>query len=240
MANHGNGAGRAVSPEQWLSARRALLAREKEFTRLRDQLSKERRELPWVRVDEPYVFEGPQGKETLAQLFGGRSQLVVYHFMFDPAWEEGCRHCSFWADHFDGMSVHLNHRDVTLIAISRAPLGKLQSFRERMGWKFKWVSSFGNDFNRDYGVSFTPAELESGKALYNFARTDPGAPEREGLSVFFRDGSGAVFHTYSCYARGIDMVNGTYQVLDLVPKGRDEDALESPQDWVRHHDRYGS
>ena len=227
-----------VSHEEWLSARTAFLAKEKEFTRLRDELSRQRRELPWEKVDKQYVFDGPSGKETLAELFENRSQLIVYHFMFAPEWDEGCPHCSFWADNFNGIGVHLNHRDVTFVAISRAQLSKIESFKKRMGWSFKWVSSFQSDFNFDYQASFTPEEVHSGAAFYNYTRMDPYDTDREGISVFYKDESGAVFHTYSCYARGIDMMNGTYHYLDLVPKGRDEEGLEGPQDWVRYHDRY--
>ncbi len=227
-----------VSPQEWLSARTALLAKEKEFTRLRDELSQQRRALPWVKVDKQYVFDGPSGKETLAELFEDRSQLIVYHFMFPPEWDEGCPHCSFWADNFNGIDVHLNHRDVTFVAISRAELSKIEPFKKRMGWSFKWLSSFSNDFNFDYQASFTPEEVHSGTAFYNYAQRDVGLPDREGCSVFYQDESGAVFHTYSCYARGIDMLNGAYHYLDLTPKGRDEDRLESNQAWVRHHDRY--
>jgi predicted dithiol-disulfide oxidoreductase (DUF899 family) len=227
-----------VSHEEWLSARTAFLAKEKEFTRLRDELSRQRRELPWEKVDKQYVFDGPSGKETLAELFENRSQLIVYHFMFAPDWDEGCPHCSFWADNFNGISVHLNHRDVTFVAISRAPLAKIESFKKRMGWSFKWVSSFQSDFNFDYQASFTPEEVQSGTAFYNYRRMDPYDMDREGTSVFYKNESGAVFHTYSCYARGIDMMNGTYHYLDLVPKGRDEEGLEGPQAWVRYHDRY--
>src|SRR2546425_4759588 len=227
-----------VSLEEWLSARTAFLAKEKEFTRLRDELSRQRRELPWVGVDKVYAFDGPTGKETLAELFEDRSQLIVYHFMFSPAWDEGCKHCSFWADNFNNIGVHLNHRDTTLVAISRAPLSKIERFRKRMGWGFKWVSSSKNDFNYDYHVSFTPEEIRRRTAFYNYSKTDPGDTDREGVSVFYKDKNGSVFHTYSSYARGIDMLNGTYHFLDLVPKGRDEDGLESPQAWVRHHDRY--
>lgn len=225
-----------VSREAWLAARTAFLAKEKDFTRLRDQLSRERRALPWVRVEKPYAFDGPSGKETLAQLFAQRSQLVVYHFMFGPDWTEGCKHCSFWADHFNAFGVHLNHRDVTLVAVSRAPLARIEPFQRRMGWTFKWVSSRQNDFNHDFHVSFTPEELKRGPVLYNYARTDMDMTEREGLSVFYKDERGTVFHTYSCYARGIDLLNGTYNFLDLVPKGRDEG--DEPQRWVRYHDRY--
>jgi predicted dithiol-disulfide oxidoreductase (DUF899 family) len=227
-----------VSHEEWISARTALLKKEKEFTRARDDLRRRRRELPWVRVDKKYVFDGPGGQETLAQLFQNRSQLLVYHFMFAPEWDEGCKHCSFWADHFDGTRAHLNHRDAALVVVSRAPLAKIEPFRKRMGWSFKWLSSFGNDFNRDYRVSFTPEEVKARTAIYNFATLAGGPPEREGISVFYKDETGTVFHTYSSYARGIDMLNGTYQLLDLLPKGRDEDGLKFTQEWVQYHDRY--
>ena len=241
MTNDGSNSIKAhpvVSHEKWLSARTAFLAKEKEFTRLRDELSRQRRELPWEKVDKQYVFDGPSGKETLAELFENRSQLIVYHLMFAPEWDEGCPHCSFWADNFNGIAVHLNHRDVAFVAISRAPLTKIESFKERMGWSFKWVSSFQSDFNFDYQASFTPEEFHSGAAFYNYTRMDSYDTDREGISVFYKDESGAVFHTYSCYARGIDMMNGTYHYLDLVPKGRDEEGLEGPQAWVRYHDRY--
>jgi len=241
MTNNGNSSLKdhlVVSREEWLSARTAFLAKEKEFTRLRDELSRQRRALPWVMVDKPYVFDGPNGQETLAELFEHRSQLIVYHFMFPPEVDEGCPHCSFWADSFNGSSVHLPHRDVSFVAISRAPLSKIELFKQRMGWDFKWVSSFQSDFNFDYQASFTPEEVKSGTAFFNYVRTDPGMMDREGISVFYQDESGAIFHTYSCYARGIDMMNATYQYLDLVPKGRDEQGLEDPQAWVRYHDRY--
>jgi predicted dithiol-disulfide oxidoreductase (DUF899 family) len=227
-----------VSPQEWLAARTALLAKEKEFTRLRDDLSRQRRELPWEKVDKQYVFDGPSGKETLAELFENRSQLIVYHFMFPPEWDEGCLHCSFWADNFNGIDVHLNHRDVTFVAISRAELSKIESFKKRMGWSFKWLSSFASDFNFDYQASFTPEDVHNKSAFFNYAKRDVGLSDREGCSVFYKDESGTVFHTYSCYARGIDMLNGAYHYLDLVPKGRDEDNLEDNQAWVRHHDRY--
>jgi predicted dithiol-disulfide oxidoreductase (DUF899 family) len=227
-----------VSHEQWLSARTAFLAKEKEFTRLRDELGRQRRELPWEKVDKSYVFDGPNGKETLAQLFGKRSQLVVYHFMFNPAGDAGCKHCSFWADNFDGIDVHLNHRDVSFVAISRAPLAKLEAFEKRMGWTFKWVSSGQTDFNYDYQASFTPEQVQSGAVFYNYSKVKLDMADREGVSVFYKDESGAVFHTYSSYARGIDMLNGAYHFLDLVPKGRDEDRLAFTQEWVRHHDKY--
>jgi predicted dithiol-disulfide oxidoreductase (DUF899 family) len=229
---------KVVSRDEWLEARKQFLAKEKEFTRLRDQLSKARRELPWERVDKTYVFDGPAGKETLAELFQGRSQLIVYHFMFDPSWEAGCQHCSFWADNFNGIPVHLNHRDVTMVAISRAPLAKLEAYRKRMGWSFKWLSAFGSDFNYDYYVSFTPEEVAKEQAFYNYARRKPQASESVGISVFHKDADGNVFHTYSCYARGVDMLNGAYHYLDLVPKGRDEAGQSNPQFWVRRHDEY--
>ena len=234
MKNHA-----VVSRTEWLAARAAHLTKEKEFTRLRDQLSQQRRELPWVKVDKEYVFDGPKGQETLAELFGGRSQLIVYHFMFAPDWEAGCPHCSFWADNFNGVIVHLNHRDVAMIAVSRAPLQKLEAFKKRMGWNFKWVSSSATDFNFDYHVSFTPEELAKKEMFYNFAiHDDIESSEREGVSVFYKDAKGSVFHTYSAYARGIDMLNTAYHYLDLVPKGRDETELEFTQAWVRRHDEY--
>ncbi len=226
-----------VSREQWLVLRKQLLAKEKDFTRLRDQLSRERRALPWVNVDKRYVFDGPSGEETLAELFGARSQLVVYHFMFNPASNEGCKHCSFWADNFNPIGVHLNHRDTSFVAVSRAPLAKIEPFRRRMGWTFTWVSSARNDFNYDYHVSFRPEDLKNGTAVYNYGTMDGDMTDREGVSVFYKDESGAVFHTYSCYARGIDMLNTAYHYLDLVPKGRDEDP-KNTQGWVGYHDRY--
>jgi len=231
---------RIVSRDEWLVARKQLLAKEKELTRLRDQLSAERRELPWVKVEKRYVFDGPDGKETLADLFAGRSQLIVYHFMFAPGWEEGCRSCSFLADHIDGSVVHLAQRDVTLLAVSRAPLPQLEAFKKRMGWRFKWVSSYGNDFNSDYHVSFTKDDIAKGQTYYNYeVRASPSEGEAPGTSVFYKDETGDIFHTYSSYARGGDMLIGAYNYLDLVPKGRDEDALAFTMAWVRHHDRYG-
>jgi predicted dithiol-disulfide oxidoreductase (DUF899 family) len=225
-----------VSSDAWLEARKKLLLKEKEFTRLRDQLSQQRRDLPWEAVDKPYLFEGPGGKETLPALFDGRSQLIVYHFMFAPDWDAGCPHCSRWADSFNGITVHLNHRDVTMIAVSRAPYKKLAAYRKRMGWNFKWVSSADTDFNFDFHVSFTADELVKKKALYNFKSQDPDVSEREGVSVFYKDQAGRVFHTYSTYARGIDMLNTDYHYLDLVPKGRDEG--DRGPFWVRRHDEY--
>ena len=225
-----------VSRKEWLAARKTLLVKEKKFTRLRDQLSRERRQLPWVKVDKDYVFDGPKGKETLSDLFDGRSQLIVYHFMFGPDWDAGCKHCSFWADNFNGIIVHLNHRDVTMVAASRAPYSKLAAYKRRMGWNFKWVSSGDSDFNFDYHVSFTPEEEAKKKALFNYKIQDPDSSDREGASVFYKDPKGNVFHTYSTYARGIDMVNVAYHYLDLVPKGRDE-GNQGPS-WVRRHDEY--
>jgi predicted dithiol-disulfide oxidoreductase (DUF899 family) len=225
-----------VTPEEWNEARKQLLTKEKEYTRLRDQLSQARRDLPWEEVSKNYAFDGPSGKQTLQELFDGRSQLIVYHFMFDPDWEAGCPHCSHWADNFNGIIVHLNHRDVTMIAVSQAPYAKLASYGKRMGWSFNWVSSFGNDFNFDYRVSFTAEELAKKEVLYNYTLQEPGPPQREGISVFYKDARGRVFHTYSAYARGIDMMNADYQYLDLVPKGRDEGG-RGPF-WVRRHDEY--
>jgi predicted dithiol-disulfide oxidoreductase (DUF899 family) len=229
-----------VSADDWVTARRRLLAKEKEFLQLRDQLSRERRELPWVRVDKSYVFDGPTGKESLADLFAGRSQLIVYHFMFAPEWEAGCKSCSFWADNYNGVVSHLNQRDVSVAAISRAPIAKVQAFAARMSWQFKWVSSATSDFNYDYQVSFRPGEAAQGSAIYNYARYDGSMSDLPGFSVFYKDGSGGIFHTYSTYARGLDSMNAAYQLLDLVPKGRDEAGLPHPMAWVRLHDSYGA
>jgi predicted dithiol-disulfide oxidoreductase (DUF899 family) len=229
---------RVVPPAEWLAARKELLAKEKEFSRVRDELSRKRRELPWQKVEKNYVFDGPGGKVSLAGLFGSRSQLVVYHFMLGPGWQEGCRSCSFLADHFDGATIHLANRDVSLTAISRAPWPQIEAFKKRMGWRFNWVSSLANDFNRDYHVSFTKEELSSGKVYYNYGMTKFPAEEAPGLSVFYKDAAGAIFHTYSTYARGLDILLGVYNFLDLVPKGRDEEGLAFSMAWVRHHDRY--
>jgi predicted dithiol-disulfide oxidoreductase (DUF899 family) len=237
LSDHQLQSHRVVSPQEWLAARTAFLAAEKAFSRQREALARQRRALPWVRVDKPYVFEAPGGRVSLADLFESRRQLVVYHFMFKPEASAGCSHCSFWADHYSGMIPHLKQRDVSFVAVARAPLPQIEAFRRRMGWSFNWVSSGGSDFNFDFQVSFTPAQLASGTVFYNYAPTAAGPADREGLSVFYRDDGGAVYHTYSCYARGIDMVNGTYQILDLVPKGRDE-APGAAQDWVRYHDQY--
>jgi predicted dithiol-disulfide oxidoreductase (DUF899 family) len=238
---------KVVSANEWLEARKQFLIKEKEFTRLRDELSRQRRELPWVKLEKNYVFEGPAGKTTLAELFDGRSQLVVYHFMFAPDWEEGCRSCSFWADNFNGIRIHLNHRDVSLVAISRAPWEKLEAFKRRMGWNFKWLSSADNDFNYDYHVSFNFEALKS-PLEYNYAKLADFAQRYDmretelsdlpGVSVFYKDEDGNIYHTYSAYERGIDMQNTAYNYLDLVPKGRDEAELEWPMAWVRFHDEY--
>ena len=229
-----------VSREQWLAARKTLLAREKELTRLQDEIARERRALPWVRVEKDYVFDTFDGPRRLAELFDGRSQLLVQHFMFAPGWEQGCKSCSYMADHNDGANLHLAQRDVTLLAVSRAPLADIERFRQRMGWRFPWVSSHGSDFNRDFGVSFSQDELSSGKVDYNYVRQPFPHEEAPGISVFFRDATGAVFHTYSRYGRGVEMMMHTYALLELTPKGRDEDGLDYPMAWVRHHDRYES
>jgi len=227
---------RTGTREEWLVERRALLAREKELNRLRDELAEQRRQLPWVRVDADYRFTGADGEVTLRDLFGGRSQLLVYHFMFGPDWDEGCPSCSFWADSFDGVGVHLEHRDVTLAGVSRSPYEKLASYRRRMGWHFPWYSSFGSDFNEDFHVSF-PSEKHLASGEYNFATVENPSEEMPGLSAFVDTGDG-IFHTYSSYSRGLDPINGAYQLLDLAPKGRDEDGLEWPMAWLRRHDDY--
>jgi len=228
-----------VSREEWLRARMALLAREKEHTRRRDELGRQRRELPWVRIDKAYRFDGPDGHVTLAELFEGRSQLLVQHFMLGPGWEQGCPSCSFMADHTDGMNVHLAHRDITLVAISRAPLAEIERFRRRMGWQFKWVSSHGSDFNYDFHVSFTPEEESRGEVHYNYSTQAFESEELPGISVFYKNDAGEVFHTYSTYRRGVEVMMGAYNLMDLTPKGRDEDDLDFTMAWLRHHDRYG-
>lgn len=227
-----------VSEAEWLAARKELLAKEKEFTRQRDALSAERRKLPWVKVEKNYVFDTPAGKKTLADLFGAKSQLIVYHFMLGPGWAEGCPSCSFLGDHFDGSIVHLAHRDVAFTAVSRAPLPQIQAFKKRMGWRFPWVSAYETDFNYDYQVSATKEELATGKVYYNYAETSFPSEERPGLSVFYKDKTGALFHTYSTYGRGLDIFLGVYNFLDHVPKGRDEEGLKNTMAWVRHHDKY--
>ena len=227
-----------VDGAQWLQARRELLQKEKAFTRARDELSAARRALPWERVEKDYAFDTLGGRKSLPDLFDGRGQLVVYHFMLGPDWEEGCKSCSFWADNFNGIDVHLKHRDVTFVAVSRAPLAKIEAYRRRMGWTFTWVSSFGSDFNFDYQVSFRPEALAAGEAFYNYTTVKNTMSELAGISVFIRDDAGAVFHTYSCYARGLDMLNGAYHYLDLTPKGRDEAGLPHTAAWLRRHDQY--
>jgi len=227
-----------VSPDEWLAARKALLTKEKEFSRQRDALSAARRELPWVKVEKAYVFDGPDGRETLEDLFDGRGQLIVYHFMLGAGWEEGCPSCSFLADHFDGSIVHLAHRDTTFVVVSRAPLSEIKAFQKRMGWRFKWVSSHGNDFNRDYHVSFTEDERANGTAYYNYKKDTFPSEEAPGVSVFARNAGGDICHSYSSYARGLDMLLGTYNFLDMVPKGRDEAGLPFTMAWLRHHDSY--
>ena len=231
---------KVVSQAEWLAARKEFLAKEKEFTRLRDELSRQRRELPWERVEKRYEFEGPDGRVGLADLFEGRGQLVIYHFMLGPGWKEGCPSCSYLSDHFDGMAVHLANRDVTLAVVSHAPFAEIEAFQKRMGWRFRWYSSFESDFNFDYHVSFTPEERASGEEYYNYEMTKMSMDELPGLSVFARDASGELFHTYSAYARGLDILVGTYNILDLVPKGRDEAGLKHSMAWVRHHDKYGA
>lgn len=230
---------KVVSRAEWLAARKAHLEREKELTRASDELARQRRELPWVQVDKNYTFDGPNGKVILAELFDGRSQLIVYHFMLGPGWKEGCVGCSFTSDHVDGALAHLAHHDVSYVAVSRAPLSEIQAFKQRMGWQFKWVSSFGSDFNYDYHVSFNKADAENGKIFYNYEMQDFSSQELSGMSVFYKDETGDIFHTYSCFARGGEKILGAYMMLDLVPKGRDENGPNyGLTDWVRHHDRY--
>jgi predicted dithiol-disulfide oxidoreductase (DUF899 family) len=225
-----------VSHEKWLAARTAFLAKEKEFTHHRDAMAEQLRALPWEEVTKEYVFEGPRGKETLSQLFEGRSQLIVYHFMFTPEWDAGCPHCSFWADNFDRPIIHMNHRDITFVAISRAPYAKLAAYERRMGWSFQWLSSDDTDFNYDYFVSFTPEQLAKKDAYFNYRHANPGMPDREGVSVFYKDQDGRIYHTYSAYERGIDLMNTAYNYIDITPKGRDEGGRN--QYWVRRHDEY--
>jgi predicted dithiol-disulfide oxidoreductase (DUF899 family) len=230
---------KVVSKNEWLKARLAHLEAEKELTRKRDELNRQRRELPWERVEKNYVFEGANGPETLADLFAGRNQLIIYHFMLGPNWEEGCKSCSFLADHFDASEVHLAHRDVRFAVVSQAPMPRIQAFQKRMGWRFHWVSAFGTEFQHDYGVHFSKEEL-AGEVTYNYKKSRFGLEEAPGLSVFYKNEAGEIFHTYSAYARGLEQLIGTYQFLDLVPKGRDEDGLAFTMSWVRHHDKYGN
>lgn len=227
-----------VSHEDWRQARLELLAAEKDLTRQRDALTRRRMAMPWERVEKSYRFEGPDGTVSLEDLFGGRSQLIVYHFMYAPDWQEGCTSCSFWADSFDGIGVHLRHRDVALAAVSRAPFATIDAYRKRMGWSFPWVSCQGGDFSADHHVSFTPDELARGEGYYNYGVCPIDSSDYPGISVFYQSDQGQVFHTYSCYGRGIDMVNGAYQLLDLAPKGRDEAGLDFSMAWLRRHDQY--
>jgi predicted dithiol-disulfide oxidoreductase (DUF899 family) len=227
-----------ASAEEWLTARKQLLAKEKQFTRLHDELAEERRALPWVRVEKAYVFDGPAGKQTLVDLFAGRSQLIVYHFMLGPGWKEGCPSCSLLSDSLDGSLVHLAARDVALAVVSRAPYAEIAAFQRRMGWRFHWVSSHQSDFNRDYHVSFSKEEVAAGNTYYNYGINAFRSEEAPGISVFTRNASGELFHTYSAYARGCEPAVGVYTFLDLAPNGRDEGGLPWPMAWVRHHDRY--
>jgi predicted dithiol-disulfide oxidoreductase (DUF899 family) len=236
LANTGNHP--VVSMDRWIVERKALLAREKELTHLRDRIARERRALPWVRIDKEYVFDTLDGPRALGDLFEGRSQLVVQHFMFAPGWEQGCPSCSFMADHVDGARLHLEQRDVTFLAVSRAPLAEIERFRNRMGWRFKWVSSHGSDFNYDFGVSFRLKERSGGKVRYNYTLQPFPHEEAPGISAFHQDDAGTVFHTYSTYGRGVELMMGAYELLDIAPKGRDEDDLTYPMEWVQHHDRY--
>jgi len=226
-----------VPQQQWIAARKKLLQKEKQFSKLRDQLNQERRKLPWLKIEKEYLFDAPAGKVTLADLFSSKSQLIVYHFMFGPGWKEGCPHCSFWADHYDSVNIHLGQRDTAFAVISRAPLKQIASFKKRMGWRFSWVSSYNTDFNFDFNVSFTPEQIKKRTAIYNFGLLNMDIDEREGVSAFYQDKDGAIYRTYSSYARGIDLMNTTYNFLDLTAKGRDEHP-DSPQDWVRFHDKY--
>jgi predicted dithiol-disulfide oxidoreductase (DUF899 family) len=231
---------RVVPPGEFLAARTELLKKEKQFTKLRDEISRLRRELPWERIEKNYVFEGPQGKVPLGELFADRSQLIVYHFMLGPGWSEGCPSCSYLADHFDGMLPHLAARDIRFVAISRAPLPEIQAFQKRMGWKFPWYSSNGSDFNCDHQVSIAPDEVGQDEVYYNYSKQKFGSEERPGASVFYKDKNGEVYHTYSTYGRGLDILIGTYNWIDLTPMGRNEEVLKFPMAWIRHHDKYGS
>ncbi|MDB5974005.1 MAG: protein of unknown function thioredoxin-like protein, partial [Nevskia sp.] len=222
----------------WLSERKTLLAHEKELMRLHDQVARERRALPWERVEKDYAFDTAEGRRTLSELFDGRRQLLVQHFMLGPGWEQGCPSCSFMADHTDGMNVHLAQRDITLVAISRAPLAEIEPFRQRMGWRFRWVSSHGSDFNYDFNVSFTPEERATGEIYYNYAMQQFPHEEAPGVSVFYKDDAGDTFHTYSTYGRGVEVMMGAYNMMDLTPEGRGERDVPHKMEWVRHHDRY--
>ncbi len=228
---------KVVSQREWLIKRKKLLVKEKKLSKLRDELNLQRRRLPWVKIEKEYVFNGPTGKMTLGDLFCGKSQLLVYHFMFGPGWGQGCAHCSFWADHFDSVNFHIGQRDTTFAVVSHAPLAEIKPFKKRMGWKFKWFSSFKTDFNFDLNVSFTPEQRKKAQAIYNYAPLERDMDEREGVSAFYRDNNGDIYHTYSSYERGIDLMNTTYNFLDLTAKGRDENP-KAPQDWVHYHDKY--
>ena len=234
---HGIENRKVVSQREWITARKKLLVEEKKFSKLRDQLNRQRRRLPWVKVEKEYIFDGPTGRVTLADLFDGKSQLIIYHFMFGPGWGTGCAHCSFWADHYDGVNLHIGQRDTAFAVVSRAPLAEIVPFKKRMGWKFNWVSSHDTDFNFDFGVSFTPEQIKRGLLPYNYGWWRMKTDEMPGVSVFYRAKNGDIYHTYSAYARGIDLMNTTYNFLDLTAKGRDEDP-DGPQDWVRYHDKY--
>ncbi len=239
MATRAMDQSKVVSAAEWLAARKELLKKEKEFTRLRDELSRQRRELPWEKIQKSYTFDGPQGKETLADLFGDKSQLIVYHFMLGPGWKEGCPSCSFISDHIDGSVPHLGARDVRLAVVSRAPLAEIEAFKKRMGWRFHWVSSNTTEFNFDYQVSMSKEEVGKSEVYYNYTMQKFPAEERPGTSVFYKDAAGNIFHTYSSYGRGLDILIGAYNWLDITPKGRDEEGLAHTMAWVRHHDKYG-
>lgn len=228
---------KVVSQAEWLAARKQFLQKEREFTHMRDELSRQRRELPWEKIEKPYTFQGLNGTETLADLFAGRGQLLVYHFMLGPGWKEGCPSCSYIGDSFDAITHHLAQRDTAFTAISHATFPEIETFKKRMGWRFHWVSSFGTEFNHDFGVSFSKDENERKQQVYNFGSLGFPSEEAPGASAFIRQGD-EIFHTYSTYARGLDILIPTYNWLDLTAKGRDEDALPYPMAWVRHHDRY--
>lgn len=235
MSNH-----KVVSREEWVAKRKELLAKEKELTRLRAQLTKERQQLPWVKIDKQYVFHGLEGKQHLSDLFEGKSQLIIYHFMFQPDWTEGCKSCSLLADHYEPSIIHLKQRDTNLVTVSRASIDRIEAFQKRMGWKFKWVSSFDSDFNLDFNVSFPGDAKEQKEVYYNYQMVSSfPSSEGPGFSVFFKDQDGNIFHTYSCFARALEQFIGVYDLLDMVPKGRDEDGLVYGMEWVRHHDKYG-
>jgi predicted dithiol-disulfide oxidoreductase (DUF899 family) len=234
---HGTENRKVVSEKEWISARKKLLLKEKKFSKLRDELNLQRRKLPWVKVEKDYVFEGPNGKVPFADLFGDRSQLLIYHFMFGPGWKDGCPHCSFWADHYDSVNLHIGQRDIAFVVVSRAPWKEIAPFKKRMGWKFDWVSSGNTSFNFDFGVSFTPEQIKNRTAIYNFAPLNMDIDEREGVSAFYKDKNGDIYRTYSSYARGIDLMNTTYNFVDLTAKGRDEKPGQA-QDWVRYRDEY--